>query len=83
MKLREFVQDIKKNVFMKGNLKKWLPWQQEGCACKSLKSDKSRWVSNMKKLFIPVDRSYKEKQFMYETFFPSIFTSQNRKHRNA
>ena len=26
----------------------------------------------MKKLFIPVDRSYKEEQFMYETFFAAF-----------
>ena len=37
----------------------------------------------MKKLFIPVDRSYKEEQFMYETFLRSSFTFQDRKHRNA
>ena len=37
----------------------------------------------MKKLFIPVDRSYKEEQFMYEASFCSIFTFQVKKHRNA
>ena len=43
--------------------------QHESCVCKSLKADKSRWVSNKKKLSIPVDRSYKEEQFINETFF--------------
>ena len=37
----------------------------------------------MKKLFILVDKSYKEEQFMNETFFHGIITFQDRKHRNA
>ena len=41
----------------------------EGCVCKSLKADKSRWISSTGKLFIHMDRSYKEEQCMYESFF--------------
>ena len=55
--------------------------QQEGCVCKSLKADKSRSVGNMKKLSIAVASAiHKEKQFMYEKFFPSAFTFRDNKH---
>ena len=57
--------------------------KQEGCVCKSLKADKSRWVSNRTKLSISVDRSYKEEQFMYETFFRTLLTFRDDKHRNV
>ena len=61
MKLTEFVQDIKKNDFMKGLSKNS---GCQGCVCKSLKADKSRWISSTRKLFIHMDRSDREEQFM-------------------
>ena len=55
MKFTVFLQDVKEDVFMRQLLTNFCC--HGSCVCKSLKTDKSRLVSNRKKLPIPVDRS--------------------------
>ena len=61
----------------------WLPWQQEGCICKTLTCDKSRFERSTRKLFVHMDRSNRGEQFMHEMFFGSSCTFPYIKHGNV